>query len=93
MKQSGRAVRACATRRRGTSAPGGLKNPLSLHDRCFDLITRPRQSAASNPPISFPPIPIAQNDETPVGSAFRGLMERSFRDCHLVSPATHANLG
>jgi hypothetical protein len=93
MKQRGRAVRARATRWRGTSAPGGIENPLSLHDRCFDLVTRPRQCAASNPPISFSPILIAQNDETPVGSAFRGLRERSLRDCHSVSPATHANLG
>jgi hypothetical protein len=49
MKQSVRAVRACATPW-GASAPGGLVNPLSLHDRCFDLVARPRHSAVSIPP-------------------------------------------
>src|ERR1700683_3694612 len=68
MKQSVRAVRACATRARDTSATGGLTNPLSLHVRCFDLVTRPRQSAVSNPPSrSRQRLLLAQNDETPVG--------------------------
>jgi hypothetical protein len=47
MKQSARAVRACATPNRGTSAPGGVANPLSLHVRCFDLVTRPGPNARS----------------------------------------------
>ncbi len=68
----------CGTRlrypKRGTSAPGGLANPLSLHERCFDLVTRPRQSAVPNPPsLSNPRILVVQNEETPVGGAFRGL--------------------
>src|ERR1700675_3085346 len=76
--------RPCGTRlrnpKRGTSAPRGLTNPLSLHDRCFDLVTRPRQSSVPNPPSRSPHrLLVAQNDETPVGSAFRGLMERLFR--------------
>jgi hypothetical protein len=85
----------CGTRlrypKRGTSAPGGLTNPLSLHERCFDLVMRPRQSAVPNPPSrSNPRILVVQNEETPVGSAFRGLSRRLCRGLPFGQPR---NLG
>jgi hypothetical protein len=93
MKQSDRAVRVCATQAWGASAPGGLTNPLSLHDRCFDLVTRPWLSAVSNPPSRYHHrLLIAQNDETPVGSAFRGLMERMFRGLPYGQPRNSCEL-
>jgi hypothetical protein len=94
LKQSVRAVRACATQTRGTSAPGGLENPLSLHVRCFDLVTRPRHSAVSNPPSRSrhdfcPPKTTRPRSAVPSGVSWRDCSG----DCHLVSPATHANFG
>jgi hypothetical protein len=74
VKQSVRAVRASATPVGGTGAPGGLVNPLSLHERCFNLVERPRLPAVSNTCQTVPHrIPAPRNDETPEGSADRGL--------------------
>jgi len=64
-------------------------NPLSLHDRCFDLDMGPPETVVPNAPSRFRHRLLdVQNDETPVGSAFRGLVRDRSGDCHRVSPAT-----
>jgi hypothetical protein len=79
MKQSGRAVRACATRSGAQARQVGFRT----HIRCtIDVSTsslnrgNPRSQILPSPSLKFL---AAQNDETPVGSAFRGLGERLFR--------------
>jgi len=80
MKQSERAVRACATRR-GTSAPGGLTNPLSLQRSMF----RPRHETAAirslKSSISFSPMTFSSPETTRPRSAVPSgvSLERSFR--------------
>ena len=80
MKQSGRAVRACATRSGAQARQVGLLT----HYRCtIDASTSSRDPGDPRSQILHLVLTndfsFAQNDETPVGSAFRGLMERLFR--------------
>jgi hypothetical protein len=89
MKQSDRAVRACATRSGAQAGQVGLRT----HCRCtIDVSTSSRDPGNPRSQILHLVLTndflIVQNDETPVGSAFRGLMKRYSGDCHVVSPAT-----
>jgi hypothetical protein len=82
VKHYGRAVRADATRSGAPARQVGCRT----HCRCtIDVSTSSRDPVT--PQSQIPQIlhfvhtqkPVAQNDETPVGSAFRGLAKRLFR--------------
>src|ERR1700722_17232277 len=79
MKQSGRAVRACATRSGARARQVGLRTHfLCTIDVSTSSLDRgnPRSSILPSHSLKFL---AAQNDETPVGSAFQGLGGRLFR--------------
>ena len=88
MKQRIRAVRARATPFEAQARQVGWRT----HCRCtIDVSTSSRDYASARPQILLSwhnQNLIAQNDETPVGSADRGLVRRCSGDCHLASPAT-----
>jgi hypothetical protein len=92
MKQSGRAVRACATRSGAQARQVGFTNPLSLHDRCFDLVTRP-----GNMRSQILPLVLTHDFSSPKTTKPRSAVPSgvSWRECsgdhRLVSPATQAN--
>jgi hypothetical protein len=75
MKQSNRAVLASATQAGAQAGQVGFRT----HYRCtIDVSTSARNRGIRSPKssISFPAKLLnVQNDETPVGSAFRGLLE------------------
>jgi hypothetical protein len=89
MKQSGRAVRACTTRNGAQARQVGFTNPLPLHDRCFDLVTRPGKPQSQILHLvltdDFPsPETTRPRSAAPSGVSWRDCSG----DCHLVSPAT-----
>jgi hypothetical protein len=93
VKQSGRAVRACATLK-GRKRARWAHEPTVAARSMFQPRHKTRQSAVSNPPSrSRHRFLAAQNDETPVGSAFRGLRRDLLRGLPMVSPANSRELG